>query len=78
MGITCVSCGHDTVEHIDPLTDGMDDIGRCPYPHQVTRLFCGQSLSTELNDFAHLFLGLSDGKPTQCVAIETKLHKARE
>src|SRR5205085_8692122 len=59
-GISAISRGQYTVEHIDAPGDGLHEVSRPAYTHQVARLVRRQKLGCRAKNFEHLLLGFAD------------------
>ena len=78
MGIAGVARGHHTIEHIDALRNGINNVLRRAHAHQIARLFGRQQRAAVLYYFAHLVFGFANGETAECIAIEAKLNEPRE
>ena len=52
-GVTPVSGGHHTIEHVYTTFNCFENVLWCAYAHEVTRLVFGQNFVYNLNHFVH-------------------------
>ena len=68
--MSCITGGHDAVEHIDASCDGLDDIGRGTHAHEVAGLMDGHMGYDNIEDVVHILGRFTDGKTADGIAIE--------
>ena len=64
-----VTGGHDAVEHVDSAFDGFEQVGRCPYAHEITRLVGRQYFVDDFDHLIHFFRRLSYGQPADGIPV---------
>ena len=67
--------GHYAVEHVDTPAHALDQVGRRPHAHQVTRLALGHVRLQAVEHGQHRVLGLTDRQTADGVTIETDIHQ---
>lgn len=71
LAIACVPGWHDTVEHIDPAIDSLEQVLRGSDSHEIARAIGRQAFGASLDHLVHERDRLADREPADGQAIES-------